>query len=147
MLHELRIVKVTSGGGTSLRVDNINVSSWDKKIDGRPARMDEVTWDSPDGNACIFFTGNRSPFKTNDQVIAVPQGVTSKEFKVRRRQRLGGSLESATFKYGVSLLDPSTGGIVVVDPDVIMDDPGGGGRKSRKKSAGKAAKKKRSKKK
>ncbi len=85
------------------------------------------------GEFAVLFHNNRSPFASGGKVHGAHKGQSTTTLKIRgltaseQSKPKTDPVDGATFKYGVAVLDPTTGKVLTLDPDIIIDDPGGGG--------------------
>lgn len=84
------------------------------------------------GEFAVLFDNDRNPSTGTRKVHGANRGEVVK-FRIRnltqseKREPEDDRVKGATFKYGVAVMQPGTGHVLTMDPDIIIDDPGGGG--------------------
>jgi hypothetical protein len=82
------------------------------------------------GELAILFAHDRSPYANGRKAHAAHQGEATAKLKIRglsmseKKAKTNPRLQGARFKYGVAVMKPATGQVLVLDPDIIIDDPG-----------------------
>jgi hypothetical protein len=85
------------------------------------------------GEFAVLFDNNRSPFSSGKKSHGAHKGKSTKKLKIRsltpseQNYPVNDRANGASFKYGVAVMNPGTGQVLTLDPDIIIDDPGGGG--------------------
>ena len=84
------------------------------------------------GEFAVLFDNNRSPFSSGKKAHSAHKGDKTSKLKIRGLTSteqgfpVTDPVNGATFKYGVAVINPSTGKVLTLDPDIIIEDPGGG---------------------
>ena len=119
-------------------------------------KKDKLRFKGVGGEWAVLYKNGRTPYQSpGERAVCGNDGATSKALKIRRLTpseilNPGDPTIGTRFSYSIAVLDPGTGNVVSMDPDLIILDSGGGGggtttsakKKPAKKKVKKAAKKK-----
>ena len=80
----------------------------------------------------VFFKNSRAPHSSGKRVVSGQGGVETARLQIRHlsaseKAHPGNNVLGDTFSYGVAVLGPDTGPILILDPDIIINDGAGGG--------------------
>ena len=85
-----------------------------------------------DDDFAIIFKNDRNPHNPSTKVLSEEGGNETRALLIRsltpsEKLNPGNAVIGDKFTYGVAVLNPGTGAILTLDPDIIIDDSGGGG--------------------